>query len=64
MEETVIKPAFSMKFLGVITDRGLLWIEHSRYVAGKISRAAHRIRAVAGTTWGTNPRMKRLNPHV
>ena len=50
MGETGIEPALSMKYLGVIIDRGLPWVEHSRYVVGKISGAAHRVRAVAGRT--------------
>ncbi len=31
-------------------------MEHSRYVVGKISGAAYRMKAVAGRTWGTDPR--------
>lgn len=43
MGETVIEPAFPMKYLRVIIDKDLLWVEHSRYTVGKISGAAHRV---------------------
>jgi hypothetical protein len=49
----------SIKYLGVIIDRGLLWIEYARYVAGKVMAAAHKVRGVAGRTWGTGPRTLR-----
>jgi hypothetical protein len=49
----------SVKYLGVIIDRGLLWIEHTRYVADKVMAAAHKVRGVAGKTWGTDPRTLR-----
>jgi hypothetical protein len=52
IEETV-------KYLGVVIDRGLLWVEHARYVAGKAMAAAHKVRGVAGRTWGTDPRTLR-----
>jgi hypothetical protein len=40
----------SVKYLGVIIDRGLLWIEHTRYVAGKVMVAAHKVHGLAGKT--------------
>jgi hypothetical protein len=49
----------SVKYLGVIIDMGLLWIEHTRYVAGKVMAAAHKVRGFAGKTWGTDPRTLR-----
>jgi hypothetical protein len=49
----------SVKYLGVIIDRGLLWIEHTRYVADKVMAAARKVRGVAGKTWGTDPRTLR-----
>jgi hypothetical protein len=49
----------AVKYLGVVIDRGLLWVEHARYVAGKVMAAAHKVRGVAGRTWGTDPRTLR-----
>jgi hypothetical protein len=30
----------AVKYLGVVIDRGLLWMEHARYVANKLDRVA------------------------
>jgi hypothetical protein len=30
----------AVKYLGVVIDRGLLWVEHARYVANKLDRVA------------------------
>lgn len=53
--DVVVEPGYSMKYLGVILDRKLLWVEHAAYVRGKIAAAGHRIRAVVGKLWGTKP---------
>lgn len=56
---SIIEPGNSMLYLGVVIDRKLLWIEHMNHVRGKIAGAGHRIRAVAGKTWGTDPKVLR-----
>jgi hypothetical protein len=38
---TTIRTEESMKYLGVIIDRGLSWREHARYAARNIMTTAH-----------------------
>lgn len=60
MGEATVLTADSIKYLGIIIDRGLMWIEHVKHVRGRIAAAAHRVRAVAGKEWGTHPETLRL----
>lgn len=59
MGETVVRPKFSMKYLGVMLDRKLLWVDQAVYLRGRVTAAAHRVRAVAGKRWGTRPAVMR-----
>jgi hypothetical protein len=59
MGQRMIHISESVKYLRVIIDRGLLWIQHTKYVAGKVMAAAHKLRGVAGKAWGTDPRTMR-----
>jgi hypothetical protein len=56
---TTIRTEESMKYLGVIIDRGLSWREHARHAARNIMTSAQKIRGIAGRTWGTEPRILR-----
>lgn len=57
--DTIVQTTDIVKYLGVVIDRGMLWIEHANYVRGKIAAAGHRVRTVAGKTWGTRPEVLR-----
>lgn len=59
MDGVVVVPQYSMKYLGVCIDRKLLWVDQAVYLRGRVSAAAHRVRAVAGKKWGTKPSILR-----
>lgn len=59
MGDHTVVAADTIKYLGVIIDKGLLWIEHVKHVRGRLAAAAHRVRAVAGKEWGAHPEILR-----
>ena len=54
-----ITPSESVKYLGVILDKGLNWKEQAAYVAGKGSTWAAQIRRAVRPSWGLTPRSAR-----
>lgn len=54
MDEIKIPLSKTMKYLGIILDEKFSWIEHAKYVRGKVLGKAHRLYIVAGKTWGTD----------
>ncbi|XP_040567952.1 uncharacterized protein [Lepeophtheirus salmonis] len=41
-----------MKYLGVVFDKGLTWMEHLKEKAAKVSRIWNMVKAVIGQKWG------------
>lgn len=60
MENTIIRPVFCMKYLGLILDRKFLWVEHAKMVRERVTAIAHRLYLVAGKTWGLDQEVRRL----
>ena len=54
-----ITPSESVKYLGVILDKGLNWKEQAAYVTGKGSTWAAQIRRAVRPSWGLTPRSAR-----
>lgn len=59
MDDTKITPSKTLKYLGIILDEKFTWIEHAKYVRGKVLEKAHRLFIVAGKTWGTDKKILR-----
>lgn len=59
MDDWIIRPQFSMRYLGVTLDRKFLWVEHAKMVREKVTGIAHRLYLVAGKTWGLDTAVRR-----
>lgn len=43
-----------VKFLGLIFDQRLTWLEHFKYIKSKCSRRLNLMRSLTGTSWGAS----------
>jgi hypothetical protein len=52
VEQTVIHPSASSKYLGVTLDLALNWKQHIQNLTVKISKSIGALASLAGSTWG------------
>jgi hypothetical protein len=52
VEQTVIHPSASSKYLGVTLDLALNWKQHIQNLTVKISKSIRALASLAGSTWG------------
>lgn len=51
--DITIELRFSLRYLGIMQDGKLLWMDHAMQVRRRIFEAANTVGAVAGNTWET-----------
>lgn len=56
--EKAIEMKTHIKYLGVVLDRTGSWVQHARYIRGKVMSMAQRACVLAGKTWGIGDRMR------
>lgn len=60
MEEIRIEMSSNMKYLGIIIDKKRNWIDHMKYVRGKVKNISCKFMGVAGRRWGRKREVLKL----